>query len=137
MDVSHKLLRLFLPIVIIGALGIGILDSILTTSPVLAHRHVDEDLCVVDGRLENCLEGIDQDSFYSKTIGLLFFGALFALSLYSTVEEIRKIKKGERFDPKTGEPQSLYLGFFNKGEWFSYVGCIFFGVIIICLMIFW
>ena len=42
MDVSHKLLRLFLPIVIIGALGIGILDSILTPSPVFAYRHVDE-----------------------------------------------------------------------------------------------
>ena len=128
MDVSHKLLRLFLPIVFIGALGIGILDSILTPSPVLAHRHVNE---------EEYQDGlIDDSGSISGEIGYLFLVALFVLCLYSTVENIRMIKKGEKFDPN-GEPQSLYWGFFNKDLWFSYVGCIVFGGLLILFTLRW
>ena len=67
------------------------LDSLLTPSPVFAYRHVDD---------EQYQGGIYDEADSGPGIGIFFLAAFFVLGLVVTVEQFRRIKKGEEFDPK-------------------------------------
>ena len=65
----------------IGALGIVMLDSLLTASPAYAYRHVDE------GRYE--AEDSYGDFESNKWVWLLVFGGALAGSIFITIKSFR------------------------------------------------
>ncbi|MQF65272.1 hypothetical protein FIM04_04055 [SAR202 cluster bacterium AC-409-J13_OGT_754m] len=112
---SAKLPRLFLPIVIIGALGIGMIVSVMTASPVLASGH---QLCVDDPREHMaypCKEA-GSGSDIGRSIALIGFLLLVAIAASYNIREsvtthpVNKYLDGETYPNPWILESVLWLG---------------------------
>ena len=121
MHVSHKLHRLFLPIVIIGALGIGIIDSVLTPSPVLAFEHEifssdRGELCVDDPRehtaypCKNDGSGSGGNIAAVISIAICILACLYNIKGSLTTHPENKDLDGETYPNPWTLPAVLWLG---------------------------